>query len=226
MVVFSSKEDDEPIVETARNYHRRSQYLHLMHVCRQIRAEFRVMYLRHPIRVDYSAATNYVETFYPTKPVFRADTERLTGDIQIDVDKVSNANIVILLQHLYRLPKLRFEFGYQLPSMDDPASVQRSLFGRLNSAGLNELFKGHADAWKKHLGANIGQVSFFTWHTSDSTTDAHHLEVHFKPHTPGMNGYGTNLPGSGHGSLGPILKDLGLSDMKWMTVQIRRFLGS
>jgi hypothetical protein len=192
-----------------------------MHVCRQIRAEFRQQYMCHPIRVDYHDATEYVQTFYPTRPVFLRDTEQLPGDIQIDMYEVSKINLAPLLYHLFRLPRIHFEFGYRPTQTEGEPHEVPYLPARIWPE-MNLLFMGHAQAWKKHLGTNIGQISFFAWHDSRFSEEAvEHMEVHFRAHTPGIWGYdGVSGP------LRPILEELGLQGLQRLKLCVRMFLGN
>ena len=191
-----------------------------MHVCRQMRAEFRHQYMRHPVKVDYNDATEYVQTFYPVRPSFVHETEDLPGNIQIDMHDVSSRNIVPLLQHLFRFPQLEFEFW----SRSSPVACNHLLadYSEMWHA-MDSLFRNHVKAWKKHLGTNIGQISFFGWKwLRFQEAEIKHVEVHFKAHTPGVWGYSSGSPGP----LDPILEELGLKKMPSDRMVVRMFLGN
>lgn len=177
-----------------------------MHVCRQIRAEFRPLYMQHPLRINYSRATKYVMNFYPLHPTLRENTANLVGDIQIDISNTSGIDIAPLLTRLYQLPRVKYEFAASVPHAQ---SYVRD---------MTHLFKEHSAAWKKHLGSDIGKVAFFNWAVTIATR---HLEVHFKSHVPGITGYDSRVPGP----LDPILSDLGLKDLHTITPHIRIWLG-
>ncbi|KAF2178782.1 hypothetical protein K469DRAFT_754221 [Zopfia rhizophila CBS 207.26] len=183
-----------------------SPYFYLMHVCRQIRAEFRPLYLKQPIRVGFTRVMNYVDTFYPIRPAYIGVADKCIGSIQINVDKVTSVNILPLLTRLYQYHEVSFTFvskENRLPLVSD----------------LTLLFNKHAASWKDQQ--YVGKVAFFTGRTYPSEP-SRIFEIHFKSYTPGIWGY---EPSVGHSKLDGILKDLGLSDLMHLQPRIGIFLG-
>ncbi|KAF2256527.1 hypothetical protein BU26DRAFT_23838 [Trematosphaeria pertusa] len=197
------------VADDAPGPHPKLQYFHLLHVCRQIRDEFRPLYLRTPMHLAYKNALTYVVTFYPVRAgqSLASSAQQLVGEICIDVDEVSDGNLVPLLQRLYRAPQLEFHF------------VNTRGYARL-SEDMNWLFKDHAKAWKEHLGTNIEKLAFFTWGQRDFSS--RQIEVYFRPQTPGIMGYDPTIPGP----LDKILEALGLAERRWIKPHIRVYLGS
>jgi hypothetical protein len=149
---------------------RRAQHLKdtaLLQVCRQIRSEFRDMYLQTPLHLHLARATTYLEAFYSLTHPSCAQTKTLKCSVSLHTTAPENAwkkpsiDITPLLQHLYALPSVNFNFISE--TLGTFVEAQRLVIPVGDNLALNDVFgkDGHGSVWSHVLSLDVQRVTFF-----------------------------------------------------------------